>query len=119
MELRLDIDNGVIIIKPDGNLVASTAEKLKEQVAKMIEKNYPFILLDMGQVEFIDSSGLGACISINRDLAASNGLLVCTGLNDTVRKLFRITRADQKIMVLDSAHDGLKVLQERLPADHM
>ena len=85
----------------------------------MIEKNYPFILLDMGKVEFIDSSGLGACISIKRDLAASNGLLVCSGLSETVRKLFRITRADQKIMVLDTAQDGLNALQERMPADHM
>ena len=64
MEIKLEIDNGVVILKPVGNLVASTAEELKDQVTRLIEKKYLSVMLDLGKVVFIDSTGLGACTAI-------------------------------------------------------
>lgn len=116
MDIKLEMDNEVIILKLVGNLVASTAEELKEQIAKLIEKKYRFILLDLGRVDFIDSSGLGTCMAIKRDLAANAGLLACTGLNENVRKVFRMTRADQKIMIFDARQDAVNALLEQIRA---
>lgn len=112
MEIKLEMDNEVIILKLVGNLVASSAEELRIQIAKLIEKKYRFILLDLAKVDFIDSSGLGVCIAINRDLTVSNGLLACTGLNENVRKVFRMTRADQKIMICDARQEAVNALLE-------
>ena len=114
MEIKLEMDNEVIILKLVGNLVASSAEGLKEQVTKLIEKKYRFILLDLGKVDFIDSSGLGACIAINRDLAGTDGVLACTGMNESVRNVFRMTRADQKIQVYEARHEGINALLARI-----
>lgn len=117
MEIKLEIDNEVIILKLVGDLVASSADELKSQAARLIEKKYRFILLDLGRVNFIDSSGLGACMAIKRDLAPVAGLLACTGLNENVRKVFRMTRADQKIMLFDVRQDAVHFLLERLRTD--
>jgi anti-sigma B factor antagonist len=114
MEIKLEMDNEVIILKLVGDLVASAAEELKTQIAKLIEKKYRFILLDLGRVDFIDSSGLGACIAVNRDLAAKDGLLACSELKENVRKVFRMTRADQKIMIFDAKQDAMGALMERM-----
>lgn len=114
MEIKLEMDNEVIILKLIGSLVASSAEGLKEQTAKLIEKKYRFILLDLGKVDFIDSSGLGACIAINRELVASKGVLACAGLNENVRKVFRMTRADQKVLVFDSCYEAVNALLEMI-----
>lgn len=114
MDIKLEIDNEVIILKLLGNLVAGTADGLTAQIAKLTEKNYRFILLDLGKVDFIDSSGLGACISIKRDLAVNAGLLACTGLNENVRKVFRMTHADQKIMIFDARQEAVNVMLERI-----
>jgi anti-sigma B factor antagonist len=114
MEIKLEMDNEVVILKLIGSLVASTAEELKVQIAKLIEKKYLFILLDLGKVDFIDSSGLGACIAIKRDLATNVGLLACTGLSENVRNVFRMTHADKKIMVFDTRQDGVGALMERI-----
>lgn len=110
MEIKLEMDNEVIILKLTGSLVASSAENLKTQVAKLLEKKYRFILLDLGKVDFIDSSGLGACIAINRNLAATQGVLACAGMNENVRKVFRMTRADQKILVFETRQDAVNSL---------
>ncbi|GAC1469991.1 MAG: STAS domain-containing protein [Desulfuromonadaceae bacterium] len=119
MEIKLEMDNELIILKLAGNLVASTAEGLNTQIAKLIEKKYLFILLDLGRVDFIDSSGLGACIAIKRNLAANNGLLACTGLNENVRKVFRMTHADQKIMIFDDRQDAVNAQLERIRTAHI
>lgn len=118
MEIKLEMDNEVIILKLTGSLVASSAEGLKEQGTKLIEKKYRFILLDFGKVDFIDSSGLGACIAINRALIASNGILACAALNENVRKVFRMTRADQKFLVFETRHEAVNALLERIVETH-
>lgn len=116
MEIKLEMDNEVIILKLVGNLVASSAEGLKEQIGKLIEKKYRFILLDLGKVDFIDSSGLGACIASNRELAGQKGALACAAMNENVRKVFRMTRADQKILVFETRQEGVNTLLERIVA---
>lgn len=116
MEIKLEMDHEVIILKLIGNLVASSAEELKGHAAKLIEKKYRKILLDLGKVDFIDSSGLGACIAINRNLAAHDGVMACTGLNENVRKVFRMTHADQKIMIFDARQEGVNILIEQIGA---
>lgn len=116
MEIKLEMDHEVIILKLIGSLVANSAESLKEQTAKLIEKKYRFILLDLGKVDFIDSSGLGACIAIKRDLAAKDGVLACAGMNENVRKVFRMTHADQKILVFDARQEAVNALLERVAA---
>jgi anti-sigma B factor antagonist len=114
MDIKIEMDNEVIILKLIGSLVASSAEELKTQAARLVEKKYLFILLDLGKVDFIDSSGLGACIAINRDLVARNGVLACAGMIENVRKVFHMTRADQKILVFDARQVAVNALLERI-----
>lgn len=114
MEIKLEMDNEVVVLKLTGDLVAGTADDLKAQIAKLIEKKYLFILLDLGKVDFMDSSGLGACIAIMRDLSAVNGLLTCTGLKENIGKIFRMTRADRKIMIFDTRQDAVGALLEKM-----
>jgi anti-anti-sigma factor len=113
MEIKLDMEGNVVVMRLQGDLVAGTAEVLKTQLARLKEKKFVHVLIDLDGVRFIDSSGLGACIAANRELDGSGGLLVCTGLNDNVRKVFSMTHADRKISVLDSRRQALDVLQEK------
>lgn len=114
MEIKLEMDNEVIILKLVGSLVAGAADSLKEQIAKLLEKKHRFILLDFGKVDFIDSSGLGACIVLSRNLAAQNGVLACAALNENVRKVFHMTHADQKVMIFAARQEGVNALLDKI-----
>ncbi len=113
MEIIVEMDNSVIILKPIGRLDASNVKSLQTQVAKLAEKNYLHILLDLSRVDFIDSMGLGACIGLYKSLDARGGALVCAGSNESIRAIFRLTRADEKITLADSRFEALKILQDR------
>jgi anti-sigma B factor antagonist len=106
VELKVEFDSNIIFMKMVGSLVASSAEGIKAQVQKLVDKKYVHIVFDMTRVDFVDSSGLGLCIATSRELAASSGRLVCCGLGENVQKLFSLTRADQKIKTLPTRSDA-------------
>jgi len=117
MEIKVEVDSDIIFIKLSGSLVANSLELLRGQIQKLVDKRYVNIVLDMSRVEFVDSSGLGLCITTARELTAISGKLVCFGLNDNVQKLFKMTRADQKIAVLASRMNAFEYMMSRLNDD--
>jgi anti-sigma B factor antagonist len=117
MEIKVEVDSDIIFLKLSGSLVANSLELLRGQVQKLVDKKYVNIVLDMSRVEFVDSSGLGLCITTARELAAISGKLVCFGLNDNVQKLFKMTRADQKIAVMASRMNAFEYMMSRLNDD--
>ena len=117
MEMKVELDSDIIFLKLSGSLVASSLELLRSQVQKLVDKKYVNIVLDMSRVEFVDSSGLGLCITTARELKAISGKLVCFGLNDNVQKLFKMTRADQKIAVMASRMNAFDYMLARLNDD--
>src|SRR6185369_671017 len=117
MEVKVELDRDIIFLKLSGGLVASTLEQLRNQIQKLVDKKYVNIVFDMSRVDFVDSSGLGLCISTARELAAISGKLVCCGLSDNVQKLFKMTRADQKVAVMASRMNAFEYMLSRLNDD--
>jgi anti-anti-sigma factor len=117
MEIKVELDSDIIFLKLSGSLVASTLDQLKSQVQKLVDKKYVNIVFDMNRVDFIDSSGLGLCITTARELTSIAGKLVCYGLNDNIQKLFKMTRADQKVAVMASRMNAYEYMLSRLADD--
>jgi anti-anti-sigma factor len=113
MDFKIEMANDVVLLIPTGNLVASETESFKGQVEKLIEKKFLFVLLDMSKIDFMDSSGLGSVIAVNKLITSIGGIFVCAALQEGVQKVFRVTRADQKIPVTATQSDGLMLIQER------
>ncbi|MDA8155843.1 MAG: STAS domain-containing protein [Actinomycetota bacterium] len=107
MEIVMGMDAEVVVIEPAGDLVASTAEQFKTQVAKLVEKNFRQILADLSKIHFMDSSGLGACIAIHKLVVERNGMIVFARPEGLVAKVFRITKIGQKLNVAATRAEAL------------
>jgi anti-sigma B factor antagonist len=114
MEIKLTMDNEIIILKPLDSLMANSVAVLEDQVAKLQAKNYLHIILDLSSAAMVDSTGLGACMAISRRLAAESGQLVCIGLNENVRRTFHLTRVDQKIQIYEARTDAMAAMLQRV-----
>ena len=114
MEISIGMDGDVVIMDITGDLVASTADELKTHVAKLSEKKFHFILADISKISFMDSSGLGACMAVHKSLSEQKGLLVLAKPTEAVAKVFRITRADQKLKIVSTKPDGVKALHDAI-----
>ena len=111
MEITLgSMDSDVVVVGLVGDLVAGTAEELKRQIEKLLQKNFNKILVELANVNFMDSSGLGACMALHKMVGEHKGRIAFVKPNDTVAKVFRITRADQKLALVKSKTEGHQFL---------
>ena len=95
MNLAVEEVDGLTIVSPlIRRLGASVAGVFRQNVVTLIEQGHYRLLLDFSQVDFIDSSCLGALVSLLKLLNNRGDLLLC-GLNENIQGMFRITRMDR------------------------
>ena len=70
------------------------------------------ILLDMTNLESIDSYALGILISLYKRILLSGGELAMLSPNSNVKKLFEITGMDRILRIYDTVSDALKNLSQ-------
>ncbi|MFS2223897.1 STAS domain-containing protein [Pantoea sp. B65] len=101
MNFETESRDGVVIIAPLARrLDAAVAMVFKQKVLSAIEQGNSRVLLDFSHIDFIDSSCLGALVSILKNLNGRGELALC-GLNDNIRGMFKLTRMD-RIFTIDS-----------------
>jgi len=86
-------DSYRIISILENRIDAAVAIKFKDAVRKESEGAPERVILDLTQVDFIDSSGLGAIVATMKLLAPEHALELA-GLSSAVDKVFRLTRMD-------------------------
>jgi len=72
---------------------ASVAEELKANLLTALQGTRKRMVLDFSQVEFIDSTGLGAIIAVHKGCADDGKLVLCC-IAETVASVFVLTRLD-------------------------
>ena len=112
--LQIDIgtQDNIVFLNIVGDLVASTAPELKNKVTELIQKKFTHIIIEMDKVNFMDSTGLGACISCHKILKAQKGKLVLTGAQRGIEKVFQLTKAYKMINITPSRLEALKIIHE-------
>jgi anti-sigma B factor antagonist len=96
-----------MVIRPlEKRLDSYMAEEFKAHMKNIVHNGHQQIVLDMSDVEFVDSSGLGAIIATMIALRPQGRLMVCN-VRDNVLSLFRLTRMDRVIPVMNNAEEAL------------
>lgn len=95
MKLRCqDTADARIVSVAEPRLDAAMAIEFKDRMREIAEDAPPRVVLDLQEVEFLDSSGLGAVVAAMK-LLAPERTLELSGLTPTVAKVFRLTRMDR------------------------
>lgn len=88
---------------------ADIAKEFKTLLFDLIDnKNVQKMLVDMKEVEFADSSFLGAIVSGLKKITAVKGDIKILGLQPPVRAMFELTRLYKVFEIFDNRDDALK-----------
>jgi anti-sigma B factor antagonist len=99
MRLESERQGEILIIRAlDDRIDAAGAIKFKERMRELVAEPSDRVVLDMSNVAFLDSSGLGAVVSVMKALGPSRRLEL-SGLTATVEKVFRLTRMDSVFII--------------------
>lgn len=95
-------ESALVIEVLESRLDAAVALKFKDVVRDVAVPEGMPVILDLAQVEFVDSSGLGAIVGVMKLLGPERPLEIAA-LSSGVRKLFRLTRMDTVFKIHDRA----------------
>lgn len=101
--MRLTSDNidGLHVITVNHTRIDSAASiQFKDNMRDLTADRTDMVVLDLTQVGFMDSSGLGALVTIMKFLGADRKLII-VGLSPTVAKVFQLTRMDKFFTIFE------------------
>ena len=93
MKIRTREVSGVTILDIQGRFtMGEPANRVRSQIRQRLEQGSRRILLNLGRVSFVDSTGLGVLIEAFNAVASEGGALKLLNLNRQMNELLFITR---------------------------
>jgi anti-sigma B factor antagonist len=103
--------DGVVIFAVNGRLDLASGAKLKEKIKEHTDQQLVNIHLNLSSVEFINSSGLGALVSIMKEIRLLKGRLTLSNLAGYVQEIFDITQLSHIFEIFTTEEEALQSYQ--------
>ena len=112
MELKIRKNGEIYIIDVNGEMDLYNSYKLKELVMKMLEKNVKNFIINLEQVDYIDSSGIGALIYIYSTMKKMNLKFAISNVHGSVKKVIELTKLMGYFPIANSVEEALLMIKE-------
>ena len=109
-EFRLDTVGPIgdcAVLQVTGEVDAYTAPLLRERIRELAAKGAVHLIADLGQVDFLDSTGLGALVGALKRLRESGGSLTLVISASRILRIFQITGLTKVLDVQRSVTDAI------------
>ena len=83
-------------------LIAANAAQVRDDIRNALPPSVTILDLDLSSVTFLDSSGLGALISLHKTLSATRGAVRILRPTATVRQILELTRLHRMFEIVTS-----------------
>jgi len=108
MNLQTETRNDVVIIYvKEERLDAHNSGELKNEMQRFFAEGKKNLLIDLHDVRFIDSSGLGALVSGFKNAISHQGNLKLATLQTQVKSMFELTRLHRVFEIFPSTAEAL------------
>ncbi|MGC9527856.1 MAG: STAS domain-containing protein [Limnospira sp.] len=104
------------VIRPQNRLDSRGGQDLKQQISAIAHPKSALWIIDMSEVEFIDSSGLGALIVAQKIARQQGCQIILCHLSGATRMIFEITQLDRVFKIVDQSDPMLSDSQPLLSA---
>ncbi len=100
--------NDVTVVAVEGQLIVANRHELKQIVQDAMDQGARRFVIDFTRTAYIDSSGLGALVSMSKRVRQGGGDLRLSGLNEDLRSLFDLTKLDTLFAISDTPAEAVK-----------
>jgi anti-anti-sigma factor len=110
IEVEEDRHNPVAVIHCSGEMVRMTSLILESAVDRLLAGGISRMAVNLEEVSFVDSSGLGVLIGAQKRAKASGGNVALSSPNELVRNTLRLVRLDKVLNVYSSTEQATQAL---------
>ncbi len=109
-QLKLKVETtdaaGGSAVRVQGEVDLRTAPLLREQLLASVMRSTGTVRIDLSQVPYMDSSGVGTMVYVKRETERAGRRIVLIGLQPRVRSVFEITHLDKFFTIVHSADEA-------------
>ena len=108
IKVHLETVHDVVIVKINGRIDAHSSKTLTENLEIVYEEyKSHHVIIDMKEVEYISSSGLGIIVSLKRSLELRNKEMKLCGITPAVKKVFKVLGMEKSFDIYASVNKAL------------
>jgi anti-sigma B factor antagonist len=110
MNIKVDIDKLIdkTIVSVAGEIDAYTAPKLREALTPLTDESKPNIIVNLKNVSYMDSTGLGVFVGLLKSVRKEDGQLKLVELTERLERLFSITGLSDIIDISSKSEGGVQ-----------
>jgi len=110
MAIEFEQGGQIIVVRVrTQRLDAATAPSLKTKVGQKLDQGARNIVMDLSEVELLDSTGLGSLLSILKRIPP-DGRFVLSGCGPSVMELMKLTRLDRVLQFYPDTDTASKAI---------
>ena len=108
MELKVEQIEDVTVVQVCAeSLSANNVKDFKSKILDIVKPEVKLVL-DLSNLRFIDSSGIGALLSCLKDLNSSNGSLNLCNVTEPVKNLLELVRVDKFLPIFENRNEAVR-----------
>ncbi len=97
------------VVSVAGEIDVYTAPQLRVKLVDLVDAGDRHLVVDMRDVDFLDSTGLGVLVGTLKRVKAANGSLALVCTQERIVKIFRITGLERVFTIASSVEDAIDV----------
>jgi anti-sigma B factor antagonist len=110
MNITVDeMDDGkTVIIRGPKRIEAAGSGEFRSKMNEVVDRGHYCVVVDLGETEFMDSSGLGAIVSRISVARSRGGDVRLASVSEKVYKILEVTQLDKLLKCYDNVEQALK-----------
>jgi anti-sigma B factor antagonist len=106
-QVRIENVPSAILVRVRGSINLLQAGKLQNRLQAVTAQRPALVVVDLSEVPFVSSLGLGVLVELRRAVVRSGGQVVVAGLQKAVREVFSASRLEWLFLIVPHVGDVL------------
>jgi anti-sigma B factor antagonist len=112
MTITIKQEKSAIVLYLEGRLDRPAGAGLKDEIKRVCNAGAHRIHLNLQKVDFINSSGLGALVTVMKMVTSNKGKVTLSNLASHVREIFEITQLSDVFEIFESEQEALAAAEK-------
>ncbi len=113
MDYLIEEHEGVVVVSPQSNLDSETTGDFQAQVDELLRAGWHYFVIDLGNVRFVDSSGLGALVRLYKRLRIGEGDVRLARVPPNLRKILELTRLSRVFDIFTTVEEATASIKQQ------
>ena len=106
------VHDRILELQLSGQLDLYRCPDLKSEIKRNIDNGYRYLVFDLTDLSYIDSSGIGTLIQISHWMRKRGGVMILVNTQGSVEKIFQMSKLDEFFVFKDTVVDARSYLEE-------